>query len=102
MDKPIVAGASKVTGRGPANVPIQLHDITFGGTLLSSGLIDASGRFELEVEPLEARHRIGIALGNLAGTGWAETDFGEDTFGDEARSIPQVGFFYDSCMIREE
>ena len=102
IDKPIVASATEVTGHGPAGVPIQLHDVTFGGILLASGVIDHNGRFELKVEPLEARHRIGIALGILAGTEWTAADFGEDSFGDEARTIPQVGFFYDTCMIREE
>lgn len=103
LDKPIAAGATRVTGSGPAGVPIMLSDITFGGPILAMGTIDQDGRFELELgEPLEARHRIGIALGNLTGTGWQLEDFSDRGFhGDEALSVPQIGFFFDTCMIRE-
>jgi len=92
-----------VTGSGPTGVPIVLLDITFGGRLLASGVIDRNGRFELEVgEPLEARHRIGIALGDLTGTGWQPEDFSDEKFyGDEALNVPLVGFFFDTCMIQE-
>lgn len=103
LDKPIAAGATRVTGSGPAGVPIALLDITFGGPLLAMGTIGQDGRFELELgEPLEARHRIGITLGNLTGTGWQLEDFSDKGFhGDEARTVPQIGFFFDTCMVRE-
>ena len=101
LNKPIEAGATKVTGHGPAGVPILLQDVTFGGTLLASGVIDQDGRIELDVSPLESRHRVGITLGDLTGTEWALMSLGKAFYGDEARSIPQIGFFYDTCMIRE-
>lgn len=92
-----------MTGSGPRGVPIALLDITFGGQLLALGVIDQNGRFELELEePLEARHRIGITLGDLTGTGWQPGDFSDRKFyGDEALNVPQIGFFFDTCMIRE-
>lgn len=103
LDKPIIAGATRVTGSGPVGVPIMLLDITFGGRLLALGVIDQDGRFELGLgEPLEARHRIGITLGDLTGTGWQPGDFSDRKFnGDEALNVPQIGFFFDTCMIHE-
>lgn len=103
LDKPITAGTTRVTGSGPAGVPIILADITFGGPILTTGRIDSDGRFELELgNPLEARHRIGIALGDLRGTGWQPDDFSNESFhGDEARTVPQIGFFFDTCIVSE-
>jgi len=103
LDKPIPVGATQVTGRGPANVPIVLMDITLGGPVLAFSAIDSSGRFEFKLsEPLQARHRIGVTLADLTGTEWKREDFRSDDFhGDEAFNIPQVGFFFDTCMIRE-
>jgi hypothetical protein len=81
----------------------MLLDITFGGSLLALGVIDQDGRFKLELnKPLEAHHRIGITLGDLSGTGWQPQDFRHKGFyGDGALNIPQIGFFFDTCMIRE-
>lgn len=103
LDRPIVAGSTRVTGGGPAGVPIVLRDITFGGPVLAQGVIEKSGRFALDIaRPLEARHRIGIAIGNLEGTGWQAKDFSYQGFmGEQALSVPQVDFFYDSEMVRE-
>jgi hypothetical protein len=92
-----------VTGQGPAGVPIILQDITFAGRTLASGVIEQDGRFELTLgEPLETRHRIGITLGDLSGTQWTLQDFSDERFyGDDALSVPQVGFFYDTYVVRE-
>jgi hypothetical protein len=102
LDKPIKAGATQVTGQGPAGVPIILQDITFVGPVLAAGTIGSDGRFTLELDtPLEADHRIGLTLGNLSGTQWQHSDFSSAYYGDEARSVPQVGFFFDTAMVRE-
>jgi hypothetical protein len=103
LDKPIEVGATQVTGSGPAGVPIMLVDITLGGPILALGTIDQRGEFDLGLaQPLEARHRIGIALGSLAGTEWQREDFSDEGFcGDEAFNVPQIGFFFDTYMIRE-
>jgi hypothetical protein len=102
LDKPIAVGATRVTGRGPEDVPIVLMDITFAGPVLATGEIDGNGEFELMLnEPLEAEHRIGLSLGDLSGSKWQAADFSSDFNGDEAINIPQIGFFFDSYMIRE-
>ncbi len=103
LDKPIEVGATRVTGRGPANVPIALLDITLGGPVLAFSAIDQRGEFEFKLsEPLEARHRIGVTLADLTGTEWTREDFrSEDFHGDEAFNVPNIGFFFDTYMIRE-
>jgi hypothetical protein len=103
LNKPIPPGSKKVTGSGPPGVPIVLLDITFGGRLLASGVIGKQGKFELTVEePLEARHRLGITLGDLSGTKWTPEDLSDEKlYGDDALSVPQVGFFYDTHIIQE-
>jgi hypothetical protein len=103
LDKPIQVGATRVTGRGPANVPVVLMDITLGGVALSVSAVDQRGEFEFKLsEPLEARHRIGITLADLSGTEWKREDFYSEAYhGDEAFSVPNVGFFFDTYMIQE-
>jgi len=103
LHKPIPAGSTKVTGSGPPNVPVLLLDITATGRLLAAGVIGEDGGFELTTnEPLQSRHRIGITLGDLSTTPWEAGDFSDDGFyGDDALTVPQVGFFYDTYMVRE-
>ena len=102
FDRPLRAGATKVTGSGPPNVVIVLQDVTFMGEFVATGKIDENGRFSIALPaPLEARHVIGItidvdattvALGDLSSQGYR---------GPEAQSIPQVGFYYDTAMVRD-
>jgi hypothetical protein len=102
LDKPILAGATVVTGRGPAGVPILLQDVTFAGPVLASGEIDQNGRFELTLgEPLEARHRIGVTISDLSGTSFEITQFTAEYNGDGALNVPQIGFYFDTYMIQE-
>lgn len=98
--KPIIEGATQVSGIGPAGVPINLQDVTFMGTLLGQTLISPNGTFVFRVTALEKNHRIGIALGDLTGTGRAPEDFNDPAYqGEGAMQIPQVGFFYDTVLV---
>jgi len=102
FDKPIRSGTTRITGSGPAGVPIIIVDVTFGGLVLAAGNIDQSGRFVLDLDqPLEANHRIGLALGNLSGTPWESLEFDSKFYGEEPMSVPQVGFFFDTCLVGE-
>jgi len=102
LDKPIRSGTTRITGSGPAGVPIILVDVTFGGLVLATGDVDQNGRFVLELDqPLEARHRIGLTLGNLSGTPWESVEFDSKFYGGEPMSVPLVGFFFDTCLVGE-
>jgi hypothetical protein len=101
LDKPLLAGATQITGVGRPGVPIMLVDITFMGVVLGQGTIQDDGTFSIKVAALEKGHRIGIALANLDGTGLSEKDFRHrGYFGDLALTVPQVGFFYDTAQVK--
>ena len=72
------------------------------GAFVGSGTTDESGRFRVTLsEPLEARHRIGLTF-DVGGTSWTPDDFPSEAFhGEEALLVPQVGFYYDTAMVRE-
>ncbi len=70
------------------------------GEPLGTGVIGPDGKFAIQVPPLEATHRIGLALGVLDGTAWKAEDFyPEKFFGPGYMQIPQVGFFHDTEII---
>ena len=104
IDKPVREGDTRVTGSGPAGVPIILADVTFYGEVIMEGQIGADGKFVFDLpKPLEKGHRIGIALGVLEGTQWKQTDFtNQGYFGSEFQAVPMVGFFYDTFMVAEK
>ncbi|GAB4527057.1 MAG: hypothetical protein Fur0018_12510 [Anaerolineales bacterium] len=89
-----------MTGHGPANIPLLLVDITTMGDILAQTIVQSDGTFEFQVSPLEGQHRLGIMIGDLQIPGVKEEDFYTTEFyGDEARQIPQLGFFFDTVMV---
>ena len=100
LDRPIVAGTDVIRGTGPAGVPIWIADVTFMGEVLGQGTIGPDGKFAINVKPLEASHRLGVALAELSGTPWKPEDFYHPEFyGPDAMQLPQVGFFFDTVMV---
>jgi hypothetical protein len=95
LNKPLKAGAMEVSGRGPAGIPLQVVDITGGGEVLGTGVIEDDGSFLIKLGvPIEANRAIGISLSvgkdpNTWVDIWALR-------GDGARAIPQIGDFFDS------
>jgi hypothetical protein len=101
LNKPVIEGATKVTGMGPAGVPILLQDVTFTGAPVGETVIGQDGTFTFQVAPLEARHRIGVALGNLDATHFKTQDFSNVSYmGDDAMLVPQIGFYYDTTLVQ--
>ncbi len=63
LDRPLRAGATKITGSGPPNVVIVLQDVTFMGEFVGTDEIDENGRFSVGLAMLlEAGHRIGLTI----------------------------------------
>ncbi len=103
LDKPLVAGMTRITGSGPAGIPVLIADVTMGGDILGSATIGRNGKFEIRLQTsLEAAHRIGLTIGDLTGTGKQYQDFQQEFYGDEAFLVPQVGFFFDTAMVRSQ
>jgi hypothetical protein len=102
LDRPITVNATQVTGSGPAGVPIVLQDVTFMGVVLGETVIGPDNRFSFSVQPLEGNRRIGISIGDLTGTAWdLEVLQGLFYLGPQPVSVPQVGQFVDSELVRE-
>jgi len=104
LKKPVAVGDGYVEGSGPPGVPILIADVTFMGTVLGSTTIDQQGTFRAQLAgPAEAKHRIGIALGDLQGTEWSQETFQDELFyGAEPLLVPTVGFFYDTFLVGPE
>lgn len=101
LERPLEPGATVVRGTGPANVPILIANVFLMGEILGEGTIDADGRFEIQVPPLEVGHWIGVAIDQLDGTDFVTSDFLAMGFrGPGAEQVPQVGFMYDAEYVR--
>ena len=101
IDRPLKAGATTVTGRGPAGIPISLGNLTMGGEELGAGVIGADNRFAITVPALPANVRIGIALGDLSGSGHSPDEFDADSYkGVDALMVPMVGYYLDTALIQ--
>ena len=101
LNKPILPSDTQVTGTGLPGVPIMLVDVTDVGAIVSEAIIQPDGTFTFEVNNLQAGHRVGVMLANLDQTSWTIESFFDPGFnGDEAMVNPNIGFLFDTCMVR--
>ncbi len=106
IDRPLEAGATRVTGQGPVGIPIVVVDVTLTGRELGQGFIDDSGHFDIELsEPLESGHRIGL----MAGTAHPMSAEEIETYmaqldrwkGEGARNLPYIGMLFDTVLVED-
>ena len=95
--KPINLQASEIKGVGPAGLPIVILNITLMGEQLGAGVIDADGTFSIPVA-LQSNIRIGLSA-DIEAFGLSKEGVQP---GDNAITVPLVGYFYDSTRIGEE
>jgi hypothetical protein len=70
------------------------------GQTLAQTVIGPDGTFEVTLNALEKNHRLGIMLGELAGTPWSEATFQDPSYnGPQAMQVPQVGFLFDTVFV---
>lgn len=99
IDKPVLAGATEVTGSGPAGVPIRLVDVTEVGLELATTTIDENGRFVFRLaEGLPTGHSVGLQIGDLTGTPFKEEDF---LYSDTYYDRPYIGVLFDIASVTE-
>jgi hypothetical protein len=103
IQKPVQAGATQVTGTGPANVPVTLANLSLMGEILGETTIQPDCTYTIQLsKPLEKNTWIGITFSNLKGTQWVPNDFLNPAFRSEgAQQIPQVGFFFDTATATD-
>jgi hypothetical protein len=87
---------TKVTGLGPNGTPIEVVDITFN-EVIGSGVITEENSFSIELaRPIVATRVIGIRL-SIPKDADTWLDLWE-LRGENARSIPNLGYFFDSVI----
>jgi hypothetical protein len=101
------AGATRVSGQGPAGIPIVIVDVTLTGLELGTGFIDEQGNFDIELSsPLTGGHRVGIMAGAAQPMSAAEVQAYLDKLyqwrGEGARNVPHIGLLLDTAMTTEE
>jgi len=95
IDEPLVAGASQVTGVGPADLGISLVDVTVGYEVLGSGNVNREGKFDIKVAPvLISGHRIGI----LTEVPLSSAEF-QKYAGDGQHFTAQGGWVVESAIV---
>lgn len=97
LDKPLLEGATTVTGVGPSGLPVSIMNVTMMGELLGSGVVDSNGKFSISTAPLPINTRIGVYV-DLTPVGLTDADI---QAGNGAMNIPLVGYFVDTAMVFE-
>jgi hypothetical protein len=99
---PLAAGATSVTGTGPAGLPITIDSVMNMGRQLGSGTIGADSHFTIEVVALEVNDFVGLRLGDLTSTNFKPETFLNDScyHGPGQLLVPQVGFFFDTANVK--
>lgn len=96
FERPIETGDTVIRGVGPAGLEISIINVTFMGEEIATTRVGDDGQFEVEVPALEAGVRIGLTA-DIEGT-----DLEEQIIpGEGARSVPQVGYFFDTIVTTE-
>jgi hypothetical protein len=95
--EPVIGGSIEVKGKGPANVPIILIDVTEMGIELGKTTIDKNGNFLFNLEkPLIENNSIGLKVGDLSGTEYNYDDF---LFNDNYFDRPFIGLVLDIVPV---
>ncbi len=94
INKPITLDDTVVTGVGPPGLQVYILNITFMGEMMGAGTIEQDGTFTIHISELLVDTRIGLTADI--------TTIDENIQpGENAVSIPQVGYFYDSYVIHK-
>ena len=97
LDLPLVPGATRVTGHGPAGLKIAIVDVSLGTDEIGTGKIGADGAFAVDVKPLPAGDRIGIMAGApLPSEFEANLDL---LWGDGGIQLPMFGNVFASVVV---
>jgi len=83
-----VAGDTVVIGTGPANIKINIVDVSWGGAVIGAGTINPDGTFTIDVTPIEGGNRVGVMLADLNDSGYTNEDFRNN---ENYQDLPMVG-----------
>jgi hypothetical protein len=98
LDRPLVVGATKVTGSGPVGVPIVIMDISYI-TEIGRGQVNSKGQFSVEVDPpLREYTLIGIMLDESRESPYSKEQI---PCGENCRDQPLVGLLFDYAPVNQ-
>jgi len=96
ISEPLVAGDTTITGKGPANIPIKVINVSYVGELLGSGQTDSNGTFTIALsKPLEVQHVIALQLNDQS----LEADFRNNP-GPDYTDFPMVGLLLTTVIVQ--
>ncbi len=98
IDQPVRLSQGRVTGTGPAGVPIRIVNITRGASQIAAVTIGSDGIFSAPLQDTFAGDRIAIMLGDLSGTSFDRNQF---LRGPGYEDWPLVGVLFASALVEE-
>jgi len=106
IDRPLEGSGNRITGQGPAGVPIVVVDVTLTGQKLGEGFIDEKGHFDIKLsKPLEPGHRIGLMAGATQSMSQDEVQNYLQQLrrwkGKGARNLPFIGMLFDTALVEQ-
>ncbi len=101
INGPLVAGQTTITGTAPPLLSLAIANVTYNGSLLSTGSSDADGNFTITVPPLPSGVRLGITLSQL--DNYSSMDEAATALypyrGENFMNIPNVGFYFETIKV---
>jgi hypothetical protein len=96
LDRPINVGDTEVCGTGPSGLPIELYDVGLTGNQLGGAVIGDDDAFCIELDSeLRAGQRVGLALGDLEGSGFTRDELREKAI----INLPVIGLLFDDVTV---
>lgn len=102
LDRPILPGATQVSGQGPFGLQVLIVDMTMMGEPLGSTTIGDDGRFSVSLgEPAVENHVIGVQV--VADRDFTEADIKQllQMKGPGFKNYPRVGEAFDTVVVRQ-
>ena len=91
---PVRAGDTHVSGDGPGGLPLRVVDMSLAGEPLGEGVVAQDGTFLILLgSPVAGGNRVGILLGDLAGSKYSQSDFA-------VRDVPLIGAVVASQLVK--
>jgi len=98
IDQPVRLSSGRITGSGPAGVPIRIVNITRGAIDIATTTIGADGTFNAPLVDTFVGDRVAIMLGDLTGTSFDRNQF---LRGPSYEDWPLIGILFASAIVEE-
>ena len=103
FNEPVTAGQTEISGTAPPLLSIAIVNVTYNGSDLDTGSRDQDGNFTINVSPVPAGVRLGMALAQL--DDYPSLDAAvSDLYayrGDNFMNVPNVGIYFDTLKVDE-